>query len=821
MIRRLILVVFCVLLLSSVQSYSQNLYRNSKVTGICYASNKVNRYYIPPPESFFKRNGSKGGASVTIYYTGFTTQAKTAMEYAASVLKSMLPADTKFTVRASWEKITNTGVLAQSAITGFAAGWGIDALNPVALYPVALAEKIAGKSLNADVDGDITLTVNSSVNWYLGTDGNTPSNRYDLVTVVIHELCHGLGFYDSFSASSLNGSWGFGSYPMIYDTFIENFSGNRLLDTIKFKNNSTDLKAQLTGNQLYFNAPLLKNFSIKNNYQNQRAKLYAPSTWDDGSSVSHLDETATLRANSLMTPFIDLGEAIHDPGKYTFSILADLGWINTRIIHKVPRDTEANIPKITLETTIKSDTTYLHNRVGAVYSYNNFLTSDTLFMPASGADSYKADLTIPAYNTNVSYYMFCEDVFHRLYRAPSYYSKLVYTVRVGADTTKPVIVHTPAAYYLQTVDTIKFAAAVTDNLGIDSVYLEYRINSGASRFVKLRHTTGDSYLRSVAAASLQLKGHDSIQYKIFAVDSAKISNLAVAPKSGYYVTRIEEISDVVTKYKTDFSNATADFFNIGFTVSKPSGFTSFGLNTKHPYESPEDNSKTIEYTAILRHPLKFTESGLYFSYNELVLVEPGEDGSVFGSTQFYDYVIIDGSKDFGKTWFNLIDGYDCRLYPAWETAYNSAITDNNSTFVGTESMLQKHTFLFRPSDKISAGDTILVRFRLFSDPFANGWGWVIENLSIEPLVDATPEIISSDVNLYPNPGKGIIRLSGLNSDISSKPLTYKVYSPAGILIRENILTEPVLDISALPSGIYFIVITGDRVPMRFRYCLIK
>ena len=38
-----------------------------------------------------------------------------------------------------------------------------------------------------------------------------------------------------------------------------------------------------------------------------------------------------------MTPFIDLGEAIHDPGKYTFSILGDLGWINTRIIHTANR----------------------------------------------------------------------------------------------------------------------------------------------------------------------------------------------------------------------------------------------------------------------------------------------------------------------------------------------------------------------------------------------------------------------------------------------------------------------------------------------------
>ena len=67
-------------------------------------------------------------------------------------------------------------------------------MNPRVFYPVALAEKIAGKSLNTDLEGDLVLTINSSVNWYMGTDGQTPKTKYDLVTVVLHEVCHGLGF---------------------------------------------------------------------------------------------------------------------------------------------------------------------------------------------------------------------------------------------------------------------------------------------------------------------------------------------------------------------------------------------------------------------------------------------------------------------------------------------------------------------------------------------------------------------------------------------------------------------------------------------------
>ena len=273
---------------------AQNLIKNSSVTGLCYAGKKITRIYIPPPKEFFAKNGSKSGGSITVNYTGFSSQAKAAVDYAASILRAMLPADTKFTVNASWVKISTSGILAQSTITGYVAGAGIDALNPLVLYPVSLAEKIAEKNFSNESQGDITLEVNSSINWYLGTDGQTPVTKYDLVTVVMHEICHGLGFFDTFSSDGTFGSYGVSSVPMVYDTFVENYDGSKLTDTMKFLNNSSALNNQLTGNQLYFNGPLLRKYSTSVNYLNLRAKLYAPSIWDAGSSISHLDESATL-----------------------------------------------------------------------------------------------------------------------------------------------------------------------------------------------------------------------------------------------------------------------------------------------------------------------------------------------------------------------------------------------------------------------------------------------------------------------------------------------------------------------------------------------
>ena len=769
---------------------------------------------------FLKNQKEKGGASITVKYTGFSPVAKAAVEYAVSILETILPADAKITIWASFEKITSAGVLASANSAGFAGGWTIDAQNPYAIYPVALAEKIAGRSLNDSLDPDISLTINSAVDWYLGTDGNTGLQKYDLVTVVLHEICHGLGFFDSMSVDNTVGWYGIGSIPFIYDTFLENIDGKRLTDSLIFRNYSSDLRMELTGGNIYFNGPVL--FALKGN----REKIWAPPVYDPGSSISHLDDNEA--SEQLMTPYIDKGEAIHDPGRFTISILGDLGWINTRIIHKAGNNTEQHLTELKLSVEIKSDTLYDHNKVGAVFSLDNFTTYDTLLMTSPGSDDiFSCSINIPAYNTEIQYYFFAEDLFKRIYRSPSLTDSVRYTVYIGTDTIKPEITHTPLTSFLEKIDTIKISATVTDKLGLDTVFAEYKLNDGQTFYIGLNAGKEDLFTGDINARLLQLNGGDSIQYRLVAIDSARIRNIGLLPDSGYFTIHIEDLTEVLESYSTDFSGeAAGDFINDGFDIYKADGFSSGGLNSKHPYESPEDNDKTIEYTSILRHPLKFNESGLVISFNEVVLVEPGEDGSVFGSEGFYDYVIVEGSKNFGKSWFSLADGYDSRLLKTWETAYNNSIVGNNSTAVGKESMLNKHVVFYKPSDNLSAGDTVLLRFRLFSDPYANGWGWVIEDLKINPLINAVETVLSDkSVIAYPNPGQGLIRISSdRNGTMSGKPIRFTVYTASGYSILENYLpgeTENIIDISDQPPGLYIIVFNVDGRIISVKYSLLK
>lgn len=818
--KRLIVISAILLLISTVRLYPQYLVRSGEITSVCYAGDKVKKMFIPPPKEFFEVMAGKANkADITVYYSDVPAWVKTPVNYAVSILESILPADLRMTVYVTVSSLEQ-GVLANSGTGGFADGREIDAFLPNAYYPVALAERIYGEELNSETSGDIVINLNTGISWYVGTDGNTPTTQYDLVTVIIHETIHGLGFFDSMYADASTGVWGTtDSRPLIYDVFVENADGQRLIDTTIFENPSSELKDQITSDKIYFNGPLLRDY-----YSGDRAKLYAPSTYDPGSSIAHLDEDTYQEIDAIMTPFIDRGEAIHNPGSLTMSILGDLGWVNTRFVHDNPADTEEHLSEVNINATIISDTIYSKDQVGLVWSFDNFSTCDTVFMTSPlSDDNYSATIQIPYYEARLEYYMYTEDYFERMYRSPSYISEYRHDIFIGMDTVKPSLSHTAAEYFFELVDTIQFDAFASDNVGIEKVSLEYRVNDGEPTVVDLVALSDTLYSTAISTMDMSLDGGDSLRYRITAYDKALNTNVITIPDEGYFTVGIEDIGVVVNSYSTDFTDAADDFFNKGFRISKPENFTSYGLHTDHPYESPEKADGEYNFTAMLRHPVRFDAHGMIISYSELALVEPGEEGSEYGSEDFYDYVIVETSQDYGKTWQPLFNGYDARSYSSWETAYNSAFDSENmnSTFEGNGSMMIKRTVFPKITSSISEGDTLLFRFRLFSDPFANGWGWAIEDLHIGPLVDNVANTGIETIVVYPNPGNGVLMIK--DSRNISLPYIYEVYNTAGILLKKGSTDNGEMhsiNIGDLPRGIYLIVLQQNNIRRIVKYILL-
>jgi hypothetical protein len=148
-------------------------------------------------------------------------------QYAADVWESILPSTVEIRVQAAFNALSCTPT---SGVLGSAGA--VDALRdfpaaPLAghWYHVALANKLASSDLVA-ARNDINAQFNSSVgltgclettSWYYGVDGNAGSSRIDLLSTVLHELGHGLGFSTITSGST--GSYA-SSFPHVSDHFL-------------------------------------------------------------------------------------------------------------------------------------------------------------------------------------------------------------------------------------------------------------------------------------------------------------------------------------------------------------------------------------------------------------------------------------------------------------------------------------------------------------------------------------------------------------------------------------------------------------------------
>lgn len=298
---------------------------------------------IGPPAASTSPRTQAATATFIVSYSGFSAPARAAFQAAVDIWASQISSPVPIRVNASWTPL-GSGILGSAGASNFARGFS-GAPDPGAWYPIALANKLAGTDL-APADADIDASFSSAFpNWYFGTDGNTPAGQYDLMTVVLHELGHGLGFVGSASVTAFgSGSIGLSGTPVIYDRFVVNGSNQSLVNRSLFPNGSLDLGDQLKSGNIFFNG------AAASAAAGGKPRLYAPSSWQPGSSYSHLDEDTypAGNPNSLMTPQLDQGEAILDPGPITRGMFADMGWNRSSAAPTAtPTRTPASTPRPT------------------------------------------------------------------------------------------------------------------------------------------------------------------------------------------------------------------------------------------------------------------------------------------------------------------------------------------------------------------------------------------------------------------------------------------------------------------------------------------
>ena len=189
-------------------------------------------------------------------------QRLNAFQFAASIWGATVTSGLTITIRASWANLAGctatAGPLGQAGATATVRNFP-NAPFPDTLYSVALANALANTDLNGS-SAEISAQFNSNlgntgclqgVHWYYGLDNNdsNAANGIDLVTVLIHEFGHGLGF-QTFTRTDTgvqpNG------FPSIFDRFLRDDSTGK---TWLQMTNSERVASAINTNNLVWNGP--------------------------------------------------------------------------------------------------------------------------------------------------------------------------------------------------------------------------------------------------------------------------------------------------------------------------------------------------------------------------------------------------------------------------------------------------------------------------------------------------------------------------------------------------------------------------------------
>ena len=259
-------------------------------------------------------------ARFSITYDQVPDSVKYVMEEATKIWGGIISSRIPIKIKVSWEDLTAKTL----AVTGSERVYKNFRNAPQAdvWYPSALANAISGQTLNKDYF-DIIIKINKNTQWKYNYQLLVEIGKFDLLSVLLHELTHGLGFVSSFDVTETDKiKWGIENLPIIYDKYLINDLDQELVNNRFFSNDSQELKKAVTEERVFFKIE-------QGDYGRRRPQLYTPKDFSNKGSLSHLTDRPifVMDANDkLMYPGLSMGDRFQYPGKGIIAILFQIGW---------------------------------------------------------------------------------------------------------------------------------------------------------------------------------------------------------------------------------------------------------------------------------------------------------------------------------------------------------------------------------------------------------------------------------------------------------------------------------------------------------------
>ena len=263
--------------------------------------------------------------------TALGQQRLNVFQRAADILNNTFDIAVTVRVGSSFDPLTcssGSAVLGQAGPAAFDYNFSTRTITPHALYnqQVGYDADTGTVEINAQFNSSIDNNDNClfNTNWYYGYDAPS-GNDNSLLSVVLHEILHGMGFLSTLQSDGNSG----GGWSTL-EGFVEGFDPY----TYKLKDASTgqmltDQAAGTRSNVMRSGTNLVWSGTEANaesgNYSSGinsgEVQMYAPGSYKPGSSVSHFDTAMT--PNELMEPqyteFLDT-EGLAE------QLLVDIGW---------------------------------------------------------------------------------------------------------------------------------------------------------------------------------------------------------------------------------------------------------------------------------------------------------------------------------------------------------------------------------------------------------------------------------------------------------------------------------------------------------------
>ncbi|HEY2956152.1 MAG TPA: hypothetical protein VGK89_12980 [Candidatus Eisenbacteria bacterium] len=376
----------------------------------------------------------------------------------------------------------------------------------------------------------------------------------------------------------------------------------------------------------------------------------------------------------------------------------------------------------------------------------------------------------------------------------------------GPDLTPPAIAHVPVHAQGKARMPQTLIARVTDNLGVDSVWVEYRVNGGATLTSAVTPAGRDSFRASLGAG---LDSGSTVAYRFVARDRAAAGNVA-------YSSATPETIHVGRDWTLDFENggdgmthalyywSYRDAWHLSQLSSSPPGGTAWLCG-----------SDSTDYPVHL-------DANLYLpAITDLVPGTHLRFDHRYGLENLDETYAWDGARleisVAGGAWQVLtpVAGYSHVFY-----VNSNPFQRNTPCWSGESGGWRGESVDLSPY----APGPVTVRFRMLADDFEGGLGWLVDHVRVT-YPGATTSAPSSATALAiglprPNPARGLVRQSvALARTARGEWSLYDLAGRRVATLWRGAIPAGGLELTgsvpaALPNGLYFTRLALDGREVR-------